>query len=232
VVLPVVAGGLLARQPYFRWVLARHGTSKLSLRRIAVVAALTGWFVTTSLPLFSSFLGITDTGLLTMIVVCWVSLAVSMLAVDLRVYTAYLLACMLTIYLSWARYASLEDMVVMAVAMGLGVPIMIRLARTLKPPAARAGGDGAGPGPRRGAAAPVAEEPAGDAARALALPRRGQPRPAAAGAGAAVPLRHLPPVHRPGAARRHGAADRAARPSRSTACSATWWTSRRSTPAP
>jgi signal transduction histidine kinase/CheY-like chemotaxis protein len=127
----VFAGGMLARQPYFRWVLARHGYNAVSLRRIAIAAASTGWIVTTSLPLFSPFLSITDVGVLTMIIVAWVALGVSMLAVQPGVYTGYLLASMVTIYLGWARYATPKDMVLMAVAMALGAPIMVRLARTL-----------------------------------------------------------------------------------------------------
>ncbi|GAB3774461.1 hypothetical protein GCM10028796_48840 [Ramlibacter monticola] len=127
----VFASGMLARQPYFRWVLARHGTTERALHRIAVGAAVTGWFVSTLLPVFSPYLGVTDVGVLTMIVVCWISLGVSLLAVRPRVYIGYLLASMATIYLGWAQHADAEAMVMMAVAMAVGAPIMARLARTL-----------------------------------------------------------------------------------------------------
>ena len=127
----VFASGMLARQPYFRWVLARHGATERALHRIAVGAAVSGWFVSTLLPVFSPFLGVTDVGVLTMIVVCWISLGVSLLAVQPRVYIGYLLASMATIYIGWAHHADAEAMVMMAVAMAVGAPIMARLARTL-----------------------------------------------------------------------------------------------------
>jgi signal transduction histidine kinase len=105
--------------------------TEATLRHIAIGAAVTGWFVTTSIPLFAPFLSTTHLSVLTMITVAWVALAVSMLAVQPRVYTGYLLACMVTIYLGFAHYASTPDMVLMGVAMALGAPIMVRLARTL-----------------------------------------------------------------------------------------------------
>ncbi|HET8745720.1 MAG TPA: hybrid sensor histidine kinase/response regulator [Ramlibacter sp.] len=127
----VFAAGMLARQRYFNAVVARHGPTEWALRRIAVAAAVTGWFVTTCVPLFSSFLSTTDIGVLTMITVAWVSLAVSMLAVQPRIYTVYLVACLATMYLGLARYASTQDMVVILLAMCIGAPMMVRLARTL-----------------------------------------------------------------------------------------------------
>jgi len=127
----VFAAGMVGRQPYFEALVARHGATERTLRRIALAAAVTGWFVTTSVPLFSSFLGTTDIGVLTMITVAWVSLAVSMLAVQPGIYTGYLVACLATMYLGVARYASAQDMVVILVAMCIGVPMMVRLARTL-----------------------------------------------------------------------------------------------------
>jgi signal transduction histidine kinase len=128
----IFAGGMLARQPYFRATLAREGVTASALRRIAILAAVTGWFVTTTIPLFSPFLDIIEIGVLTMIVVCWISLGVSLLAVHPRVYTGYLLASMVTIYAGWAPHVPVRDMVLMAVAMVVAAPIMVRLARTLR----------------------------------------------------------------------------------------------------
>ncbi|MEJ8835087.1 ATP-binding response regulator [Ramlibacter sp. AN1133] len=127
----VFAAGMLGRQPYFRYLVSRHGVTEWTLRRIALAAALSGWFVTTSIPLFAPFLSTTDISVLTMITVAWVSLAVSMLAVQPRIYTGYLVACMVTMYIGFAHYASGQDMVVIGVAMCLGAPMMVRLARTL-----------------------------------------------------------------------------------------------------
>jgi signal transduction histidine kinase len=127
----VYSAGRLTRQPYFRWALARYGTTERALRHIAVWAAFTGWIITTSLPLFSADLSSTDVGVLAMIVVAWTALAVAMLAVQPRVYAGYLVACMATIYIGWARYSSRQDMVLMAGAMCLGGPFMVRLAQTL-----------------------------------------------------------------------------------------------------
>ena len=127
----VFAAAMLGRQPYFRAMVERHGTNERTLRRIALAAAATGWYVTTSIPVFAPFLTITDISVLTMITVAWVSVAVSMLAVQPWVYTGYLVACMATIYVGFWRYGSPQDMLVLGVAMCLGGPIMVRLARTL-----------------------------------------------------------------------------------------------------
>jgi signal transduction histidine kinase len=125
------AAAMLSRQPLFRATLARHGMTERALHRIAMQAACTGWIVTTSVPLFSPFLSVTDIGVLTMIVSTWATLAVSLLAVQPKIYAGYLMASMVTIYVGWARHAAPDDMVLMAVAMALGLPIMVRLARTL-----------------------------------------------------------------------------------------------------
>src|SRR4029079_8306451 len=115
------------RQPYFKALIARHGTTEWTLRRIALAAAITGWYVTTSIPVFAPFLSITDISVLMMITVAWVSVAVSMLAVQPSVYTGYLVACMITIFIGFARYGTGHDLLVLGVAMCLGGPIMVRL---------------------------------------------------------------------------------------------------------
>ena len=127
----VFAAGMLARQPYFKALISRNGATEATLHRIALAAAVSGWFVTTVVPLFSHFLTIADIGVLSMITVAWVSLGVSMLAVQPRIYTGYVAASLGTIYLGWMRHASLQEVVLMGVALGLGMPMMVRLARTL-----------------------------------------------------------------------------------------------------
>jgi two-component system, sensor histidine kinase len=125
------AAVILARQPYFRWLLARYGSNPRTLRLMAVGAAISGWMVTISLPAFSPYLHANDVGVLTIILMMWVTLGVITLGVQPRVYTGYLLASLLTIYVGWARHASDEDMLVFGVALMVAAPIMVRVARTL-----------------------------------------------------------------------------------------------------
>jgi signal transduction histidine kinase len=125
------AAGILARQPYFRWLLARYGSNARTLRLMAVGAAMSGWMVTISVPVFSPYLHANDVGVLTIILMIWVTLGVTSLGVQPRVYIGYTLTSLLTIYVGWARHASHEDMLVLGVALMVGAPIMVRLARTL-----------------------------------------------------------------------------------------------------
>jgi signal transduction histidine kinase len=127
----VFAAGMVGRQRYFTRLLAREGATEGTLRRIAIVAAITGWMVTTSLPVFARSLSISDVGVLTIIYVGWVSLAVSVLAVQPRVYALYLAACLGTVYLGWVRHASTHDLLLIGVSLCLGGPMMARLAHTL-----------------------------------------------------------------------------------------------------
>ncbi len=124
----VLALGMVARQPYFHRLVQRDGATASTLRRIAGVAAVTGWFTTTSVPLFSRALSVGDLGVLTIITVGWVCLAVAVLAVQPRVYALYLTACLATVYLGWMGHAGTRELLLIAVAMLLGAPMLVRLA--------------------------------------------------------------------------------------------------------
>lgn len=127
----VFAAAMMARQPYFNRLAGRDGPTERTLLRIAGVAAVTGWMATTSIPIFARYLTIADVGVLTIIAVGWVSLAVSVLAVQPRVYALYLLASLGTVYLGWIRHASTHDMILIGIALCLGAPMMARLAWTV-----------------------------------------------------------------------------------------------------
>ena len=118
---------IAGRQPYFRRLVARDGATRETLLRIAVVAAFTGWLAPLSVPLFAPYLGIADVGVLTIITVGWASVAVSVLAVQPRVYTAYLAACLGTVYVSWVTHASAPELAIIGVSMVLGGRMMVKL---------------------------------------------------------------------------------------------------------
>jgi signal transduction histidine kinase len=120
------------RQPYFRRLVERDGATEETLRRIAYTTALTSWVLTASVPLFSSWLSVSDLGVLTIVTVGWVCVAVAVLAVQPRVYALYLTACLLTVYLGWVQRASLRELLLIGVAMALGGPMLVRLARVVQ----------------------------------------------------------------------------------------------------
>ena len=90
--LALLVAGMLLRQPYFQRVVEREGPTEASLRRIAIVAAATGWVGSLSVPVFGRFLPQVDLGILTIMISGWLAVAVSILAVQPRVYAAYLAA--------------------------------------------------------------------------------------------------------------------------------------------
>jgi two-component system, sensor histidine kinase len=128
----LLAACMLARQPYFRRLVAREGATEGTLRHIAVVVALTGWFATLSVPLFSAYVSVADLGVLTIITVGWVSVAVSVLAVQPRVYALYLAACLGTVFLGWLRHTGSREVLLIGVAMLLGGPMLVRLAHIVQ----------------------------------------------------------------------------------------------------
>ncbi|MDB5955649.1 hybrid sensor histidine kinase/response regulator [Ramlibacter sp.] len=123
---------MLARQPYFRRVLEREGTNETTLRHIAYVTAASNWLLALSVPLFSSALEVADLGVLTIVAIGWISVAVAVLAVQPRVYALYLTVCMITVYLGWVQRTSVREMLLIGVAMCLGGPMLVRLARIVQ----------------------------------------------------------------------------------------------------
>jgi two-component system, sensor histidine kinase len=128
----LVAGSMAFRQRYFDRLLAAQGATAETLRRIALVAAATGWLVTLSIPLFGPFLAPGDLGVLTVLSIGWVTIAVAILGVEPPVYTLYLAASFLTIICGWALHASARDVLLLTIGMLLGGPMLVRLARMMQ----------------------------------------------------------------------------------------------------
>jgi signal transduction histidine kinase len=119
------------REPYFLRLVQRQGATRESLFRIAVVAAFTGWFAPLSVLLFARYLTLAEVGVLTIITVGWVSVAVSVLAVQPRVYAIYLTTCLATVYLGWIRHADLSDLVMIGISMVLGGRMLVKLGQVV-----------------------------------------------------------------------------------------------------
>ena len=128
----LLAATLLARQPYFSRLMARDGPTEGTLARMAWVAAFSGWVATLSIPLFARWVSMADLGVLTIIAVGWVSLAVSVLAVQPRIYAVYVTVCLATVYLGWVQHAAMRELLLIAAAMLLGAPMLSRLARIVQ----------------------------------------------------------------------------------------------------
>jgi signal transduction histidine kinase len=125
----VLVAMMLLRLPYFERVVQRGGATEKSLRHIAITASLTSWWITFSMPLFGSAVTVADLGVLTVVAVGWVTIAVAVLAVQPRVYAFYMVACFLTVYASWLPRAGTRELVLIGAAMGIGGPMLVRLAR-------------------------------------------------------------------------------------------------------
>lgn len=128
----VLAAGMVGRQPYFRRLVERQGATERTLARIALVAALTGWVASLSVPMFSPYLSIADLGVLTIITVGWVTVAVAVLAVHPGTYACFLAASFATVYVGWMGHAGPRELVLIGVSMLLGGPMLVRLAHTVR----------------------------------------------------------------------------------------------------
>jgi signal transduction histidine kinase len=128
----VLAACMVARQSYFRRLVERKGPTEDALHRVALVAALTSWLATLPLPLFSAHVSVPELGVLTIVTVGWVAVAVSVLAVQPRVYALYLAASLATVYLGWVRHTGPRELLLIGVAMLLGAPMLVRLAHIVQ----------------------------------------------------------------------------------------------------
>jgi two-component system, sensor histidine kinase len=124
----VLAAGMIARQPYFRRLVERQGTTEPTLRRIALVAAVTSWIGTLPVPLFSRYVSTGELGLLSVILVGWIAVAVSVQAVQPRVYTGYLVVSLATVFFGWIGQGTPRELLLIGVAMLVGGPMLVRLA--------------------------------------------------------------------------------------------------------
>jgi signal transduction histidine kinase len=122
---------MAVREPYFNRLVQRQGPTRDTLFRIAVVAAFTGWLAPLSVALFARYLTLAEVGVLTIITVGWVSVAVSVLAVQPRVYAIYLTVCFATVYLGWIRHAGVSDLVVIGISMALGGRMLVKLGQVV-----------------------------------------------------------------------------------------------------
>ena len=122
---------MAARQPYFHRMVNRDGATPETLHRIAAIAAFTGWLAPASVPMFSGFLEVADVGVLTILTVGWASVAVSVLAVQPRIYAVYLAACFIVVYLAWVRFADTSELLIIGIAMVLGGRMMVKLGQAV-----------------------------------------------------------------------------------------------------
>jgi two-component system, sensor histidine kinase len=122
---------MAARQPYFHRMVNRDGATPETLHRIAAIAAFTGWLAPASVPMFSGFLEMADVGVLTIITVGWASVAVSVLAVQPRIYAVYLAACFTVVYLAWTRFAGTNELLIIGIGMVLGGRMMVKLGQAI-----------------------------------------------------------------------------------------------------
>jgi signal transduction histidine kinase/CheY-like chemotaxis protein len=121
------AACMLGRRPYLRRLVARDGPTPGTLFRMAVAAAFTGWLAALSMPIFAPFLSIPQVAVVTIIVVGWAAVAVSVLAVQPRVYAFYLAASFAMVYIGWIRHASQAELLMIGISMLLGGRMMVRL---------------------------------------------------------------------------------------------------------
>lgn len=128
----LLAAGMLSWQPFFRWLVARHGRTERTLHAIAATAAVTGWTGTLCVPLFSPFVSVADLGVLTIIMVGWATVAVALLAVQPRIYALFLAACLATIFLGWVPRTGTRELLLIGTSMLLGGPMLVRLARIVR----------------------------------------------------------------------------------------------------
>ena len=123
------AAVMALRQPYFHGLVRRQGPTPATLLRIAVVAAFSGWLAPLSVAVFARHLTLAEIGVLTIITVGWVSVAVSVLAVQPRVYAVYLAICFATVYLAWIPQADTSDLALIGFSMLLGGRMLVRMAQ-------------------------------------------------------------------------------------------------------
>ena len=128
----VLAAGMLWREPYLQRVVEREGANENTLRKVALVAAATGWITSASVPLFSRYLTPQDLGVLTILTVGWVTVAVSVLAVQPLVYAGYLSICLFTVFVGWIPHAGPRELGLIGGAMLLGGPMLVRLAHIVQ----------------------------------------------------------------------------------------------------
>ena len=120
---------MAARGPYFDWLVRRYGATQRTLWHISLAGGFTGCLTPLSVALFTRYLSVAEVGLLSMIMVGWVSVAVSVLSALPRAYVAYLVACFTMIWLSWLPHVGPTELTVVGISLVLGGRLLVKLAQ-------------------------------------------------------------------------------------------------------
>jgi two-component system, sensor histidine kinase len=129
--LAIVSIGFIGRGFYFNWLYKKYGPSRNTLSQICLIAAVTGWVAFTCMPLFGESMSLETLGVLTAIMVGWVAAAVTVLAVQPKVYLGYVVACLGTVFSSWYGHVQSDNTVTIAVALILAGLMLQRVAQLI-----------------------------------------------------------------------------------------------------
>lgn len=130
--VPVLVG-FIGRQVWFEQLRKRPDTpDERRVTWVTTLSAFTGWLVMLSLPIFGPRISAHEFILLVGLMLAWIAGAVSVLAVQPRVYLGYLIACLSTVaFALWQRFGATE-INVLALALPLGGLMMYRLAHGIR----------------------------------------------------------------------------------------------------
>lgn len=129
---PVMAGFVLRQYWFERLKRTMADTDVAQLTKITSVSAVTGWLAILCLPLFAPRLPLADTLFLSVLMLAWVVGAVAVIGVQPKVYAFYMLACLVTIFLTlWPLLPPLE-LWIMGLAITMGALMMFRLSHGMR----------------------------------------------------------------------------------------------------
>jgi two-component system, sensor histidine kinase len=113
-----LVASLLARQRYFRFLVARDGYSARTLRRVSTWAGATGVLTAACVPLFVNQLTLPDVAILTVLTLG--QMIVAVIGVEPRMYAVYVAGSLSLVYVGWLEHASNVYKLVVGLAMLLG----------------------------------------------------------------------------------------------------------------
>jgi signal transduction histidine kinase/CheY-like chemotaxis protein len=123
-----LVGSLLVRQLYFMHLVARHGYTAQTLRRVSIWAGATGVFTAACVPLFVDWLTLDEVAILTVLTLG--QMLVAVIGVEPRMYALYMAASLSLVYVGWLRHASDAYKLVIGLAMLLGGVMLQRAVST------------------------------------------------------------------------------------------------------
>jgi two-component system, sensor histidine kinase len=129
--LLLVSMGFIGRGFYFDWIYKKYGASRNTLNQICFIAAVTGWVAFTCMPVFGNTMSIETLGVLTAIMVGWVAAAVTVLAVQPKIYLCYIVVCFGTVFSSWYGHVQSDNTITIAVALTLAGLMLQRVAQLI-----------------------------------------------------------------------------------------------------